>query len=51
VKSDQALSHVKTLDLDHQLAVIKRGADELLVEEDLVRKLKTYTEPTALVVD
>jgi len=28
-------------DLDHQLAVIKRGCDELLVEEDLVRKLKT----------
>jgi tyrosyl-tRNA synthetase len=28
-------------DIDHQLAVIKRGCDELLVEEDLVRKLKT----------
>jgi tyrosyl-tRNA synthetase len=28
-------------DIDHQLAVIRRGCDELLVEEDLVRKLKT----------
>jgi tyrosyl-tRNA synthetase len=28
-------------DIDHQLAVIKRGCDELLVEEDLVRKLRT----------
>jgi len=28
-------------DIDHQLAVIKRGCDELLVEGDLVRKLKT----------
>ena len=27
--------------IDHQLAVIKRGSDEILVEEDLVRKLKT----------
>jgi len=41
VKSDQALSHVPKLDLDHQLAVIRRGCDELLVEDDLVRKLKT----------
>jgi tyrosyl-tRNA synthetase len=32
---------VPKLDLDHQLALIKRGCDELLVEEDLVRKLKT----------
>jgi tyrosyl-tRNA synthetase len=29
------------MDIDHQLAVIKRGCDELLVEEELVRKLKT----------
>jgi tyrosyl-tRNA synthetase len=29
------------IDIDHQLAVIKRGCDELLVEEELVRKLKT----------
>jgi tyrosyl-tRNA synthetase len=29
------------IDVDHQLAVIKRGCDELLVEEELVRKLKT----------
>ena len=28
-------------DIDHQLAVIKRGSDEILLEEDLVRKLKT----------
>jgi tyrosyl-tRNA synthetase len=28
-------------DIDHQLAVIKRGSDEVLLEEDLVRKLKT----------
>jgi tyrosyl-tRNA synthetase len=32
---------VQKLDLDHQLAVIRRGCDELLVEEDLVRKLRT----------
>jgi tyrosyl-tRNA synthetase len=32
---------VQKLDIDHQLAIIKRGCDELLVEEDLVRKLKT----------
>jgi len=41
VKSNQAVSHAPALDLDHQLAVIKRGCDELLVEEDLVRKLKS----------
>jgi tyrosyl-tRNA synthetase len=29
------------LDIDHQIAVIKRGCDELLVEEELVRKLQT----------
>ena len=29
------------IDIDHQLALIKRGCDELLVEEELVRKLKT----------
>jgi tyrosyl-tRNA synthetase len=29
------------IDIDHQLAVIKRGCDELLVEEELVHKLKT----------
>jgi tyrosyl-tRNA synthetase len=29
------------MDIDHQLAAIKRGCEELLVEEDLVRKLKT----------
>jgi tyrosyl-tRNA synthetase len=29
------------MDIDHQLAVIKRGCEELLVEEDLVRKLET----------
>ena len=29
------------IDIDQQLAVIKRGCDELLVEEELVRKLKT----------
>jgi tyrosyl-tRNA synthetase len=29
------------IDVDHQLALIKRGCDELLVEEELVRKLKT----------
>jgi tyrosyl-tRNA synthetase len=29
------------MDIDHQLAVIKRGCEELLIEEDLVRKLKT----------
>ena len=29
------------IDIDHQLAVIKRGCDELLVEEELIRKLKT----------
>jgi tyrosyl-tRNA synthetase len=29
------------IDIDHQLAVIKRGCDELLVEEELVRKLQT----------
>ncbi|HTO47080.1 MAG TPA: tyrosine--tRNA ligase, partial [Burkholderiales bacterium] len=29
------------IDIDHQLAVIKRGCDELLVEEELLRKLKT----------
>jgi tyrosyl-tRNA synthetase len=29
------------IDIDHQLAVIRRGCDELLVEEELVRKLKT----------
>jgi len=29
------------IDVDHQLAVIKRGCDELLIEEELVRKLKT----------
>jgi tyrosyl-tRNA synthetase len=28
-------------DIDRQLALIKRGCDELLVEEELVRKLKT----------
>ncbi len=29
------------IDIDHQLALIKRGCDELLVEEELVRKLET----------
>ena len=29
------------IDIDQQLAVIKRGCDELLVEEELVRKLRT----------
>jgi tyrosyl-tRNA synthetase len=29
------------MDIDHQLAVIRRGCEELLLEEDLVRKLKT----------
>ena len=29
------------MDIDHQLAAIKRGCEELLLEEDLVRKLKT----------
>ena len=29
------------IDIDHQLALIKRGCDELLVEEELVRKLRT----------
>src|SRR5215470_9712945 len=29
------------IDIDHQLATIKRGAEELLVEDELVRKLKT----------
>ena len=29
------------IDIDHQLAVIRRGCDELLIEEELVRKLKT----------
>jgi tyrosyl-tRNA synthetase len=29
------------IDVDHQLALIKRGCDELLVEEELVRKLRT----------
>src|SRR5262245_100120 len=29
------------VDIQHQLAVIRRGCDELLVEEELVRKLKT----------
>ncbi len=29
------------IDVDHQLAVIRRGCDELLVEEELVRKLAT----------
>jgi tyrosyl-tRNA synthetase len=29
------------IDIDHQIAVIKRGCDELLVEEELVRKLQT----------
>jgi tyrosyl-tRNA synthetase len=29
------------IDIDHQLAVIRRGAEELLVEEELVRKLRT----------
>ena len=28
-------------DLDSQLALIKRGADELLIEAELVEKLKT----------
>jgi tyrosyl-tRNA synthetase len=28
------------MDIDHQLAVIRRGCEELLLEEDLVRKLK-----------
>jgi len=28
-------------DIDHQLALIRRGCDELLVEEELVRKLRT----------
>src|SRR4249920_428438 len=36
-------------DIDHQLAAIKRGADELLLEEDLGRKLrvKLGMDPTA----
>src|SRR4029453_12017656 len=29
------------IDIDHQLALIKRGCDELLVEEELVRKLRS----------
>jgi tyrosyl-tRNA synthetase len=29
------------MDIDQQLAVIRRGCEELLLEEDLVRKLKT----------
>ena len=29
------------VDIEHQLAVIKRGCDELLVEEELDRKLQT----------
>jgi tyrosyl-tRNA synthetase len=29
------------MDIDHAVAVIRRGCDELLVEEDLVRKLRT----------
>ena len=29
------------MDIDHQLATIKRGCDELLIEEELVEKLKT----------
>ena len=29
------------MDIDHQLATIRRGCEELLLEEDLVRKLKT----------
>ncbi|OIQ96929.1 tyrosine--tRNA ligase [mine drainage metagenome] len=29
------------IDINHQLAVIKRGADELLIETELVEKLKT----------
>ncbi|MDR0588054.1 MAG: tyrosine--tRNA ligase, partial [Burkholderiales bacterium] len=29
-----------TFDLDHQLAVFKRGADELLIESELIQKLK-----------
>jgi tyrosyl-tRNA synthetase len=29
------------MDIDHQLAVIRRGCEELLLEEDLVRKLKS----------
>ena len=29
------------MDIDHQLAAIKRGCEELLLEEDFVRKLKT----------
>jgi tyrosyl-tRNA synthetase len=29
------------MDIDHQLAAIRRGCEELLLEEDLVRKLKT----------
>jgi len=41
VKPDQAPGRVGKPDIDHQLAVIKRGCDELLVEEDLVRKLRT----------
>ena len=28
-------------DLDSQLALIKRGADELLIEAELIEKLKT----------
>ncbi len=32
---------MQKLDPDHQLAVIARGCEELLVEEDLIRKLKT----------
>jgi tyrosyl-tRNA synthetase len=40
VKSDQEPSQQPKVDLEHQLALIKRGCDEILVEDDLVRKLQ-----------
>jgi tyrosyl-tRNA synthetase len=38
----QRRSHqAAVMDIDHQLAVIKRGSEELLVEQELISKLKT----------